>query len=202
MQLFISMTLTMIVITDPPGNLPIFLALTRTMTKRNQKRIAWQSALIGVGLLLSFALFGKYVFQFLGISKAALQISGGLLLLLVSLQLLTGQEEEPGEAGSGVNPAIVPLATPLLAGPGAIVAVMLGMEQTGGELSGVLAVVLAVLISGVVQWITFFFGVQISRVIGEGGLSLLTRISGMLLAAIAVQLMAEGVLFFLQTGLK
>lgn len=197
LELFISTAVTLTVVTDPAGNLPIFLSLTFNMQKKEKQKIAWQSALVGLGIIITFAVFGSYIFKFLHISVPALQASGGILLLLVSLQLLTGQEGDPGEGGNGVNPAVVPLGTPLLAGPGAIVAVMLAIGETGGLPGKVIAVFSAVLVAILIQWLTFHFGVEISRVLGKGGLSFLTRISGMLVAAIAVELVASGVMGFI-----
>lgn len=94
--LFVSAFATLFVIIDPPGNLPIFLALTSKASERNRRRIAFQANFIAGILLLLFGFFGFSVFNALGISAPALQLSGGLLLLLIALQLLTGQEQDPG----------------------------------------------------------------------------------------------------------
>ena len=143
--------------------------------------------------LAVFAFFGQQILRLLGISVASMQISGGLLLLIVALQLLSGREEDPGKPGA-TNVALVPLGIPLLAGPGAIAAVMLAADQAAGKgVGGVLACVAAVLLVHIIEWLTMRFANPLNRILGEGGTIFLTKISGMLLAAIAVQLIISGV---------
>ena len=117
------------------------MALTRAMDKKTRKKVAFQANFIALALLLLFGFFGFYLFEWMGISASALQISGGLLLLLVALQLLTGKEQDPGDAGGSIHVAMVPLGMPLLAGPGAIVAFMLLMRDTDGDLVDTLTVI-------------------------------------------------------------
>lgn len=191
---------TLFVIMDPPGLIPVFLALTSTMTKEQRKVAAFQATFTALGVITAFILFGQYILDFLHISLPALQLSGGLLLLLMGMELLMGRT---GEASSGVkvNVALVPLGTPLLAGPGAIVAAMLAAQRVaqspGGPLAGWVAVAAAVVLMHLVLWLTMRFSVTLFRVLGEGGVSLLTRLAGLLLAAIAVQLMADAIFAFL-----
>jgi multiple antibiotic resistance protein len=116
-------------------------------------------------------------------------------LLLVALELLTGREQEPGQTRD-VNVALVPLGTPLLAGPGAIVATMVFVDQVDGA-PDVVAVILGVVGVHVVLWLTMRFSVAILRLIRESGVTLVTRISGLLLSAIAVQLIADSVRAFI-----
>jgi multiple antibiotic resistance protein len=191
--LFISTFTTLFVIADPFGNLPVFMALTATMTRSERKTAAWQATATSLGVLTVFALFGQWILSLLHLSEEAMQISGGLLLLLVALQLLTGHESSPGGPGSA-NVALVPLGVPLLAGPGSIVAVMMAAQEAVRAHGGIWAVALALIVVHVVEWITMRFANPISRLLGEGGIIFLTRISGMLLAAIATQLMINGIL--------
>ncbi|RPF27658.1 MarC family protein [Georgenia muralis] len=188
---------TLFVIMDPPGTVPVFLALTSRMTGAQRRAAARQATLVAFGVILTFTLFGQYILGFLHISVPALQLSGGLLLLLVAMELLTGQAEEPTPSASGVNVALVPLGTPLLAGPGAIVAAMLAVEQSDGSTGDRVAIGLALVAIHVVLWLAMRFAVVIHRVLGEGGTTLVTRLAGLLLAAIAVQLMADAVFAFL-----
>lgn len=191
--LFVSAFTTLIVIVDPPGNLPIFIALTSRMTLKERRRTAIQANLVALGILLTFGFFGFKLLEVLHITVEALQLSGGLLLLLVALQLLTGAESDPGDK-STPNVAIVPLGMPLLAGPGTIVAMMLSMERAWGSAVDMVTVVVALLLVIFVTWLTMRFANPIVRVLGNGGITLLTRLSGMLLAAIATQLMINAVL--------
>src|SRR5215467_12748506 len=96
-RFFWEVFVTLLVITDPPGVVPPFLGLTRGLPGKVRARLAWQAAVVALGVILAFAVFGQTVLAYLGIEVAALQGAGGLLLLLVALQLLTGQLEEPTE---------------------------------------------------------------------------------------------------------
>ncbi|QOQ38504.1 MarC family protein [Trueperella pecoris] len=191
--LFASAFATLLVIIDPPGNVPVFMALTRALNKSERKKVAFQANFIAMVLLLLFGFFGFVLFGYMGISAEALQISGGVLLLLVALQLLTGKEEDPGSAGGTIAVAMVPLGTPLLAGPGSIVAFMLLMRDSG-DVWGQVAVVAAAASVLLISWMSMHFAGAIMRLLGEAGVMLLTRLSGMLLAAIATQLIISGVL--------
>ena len=156
-------------------------------------------ALIGVVALVviaSFAVFGQRILDYLHISVAALQGAGGLLLLIVALQLLTGEESEQ-HADAGVNVALVPLGTPLLAGPGAIVATMLAMQraQGGAQVASVFLALAAVLL---ITWLTFRYAGALLRLLRESGIVLLSRIAGLLLSAIAVQMIADSVRAFIE----
>jgi len=145
-----------------------------------------------------FAVVGQQILGFLGIGIPALQGAGGLLLLIVALELLTDRQDDPSEVPD-VNVALVPLGTPLLAGPGAIVATMVFVQQAEGAAdytaiaAGILAIHLAV-------YLSLRFSVGITRIIRESGIVLLTRVAGLLLSAIAVQLVADSVRGFLAEG--
>lgn len=201
LTLFLSTLITLIVIMDPPGAVPIFLALTARMTSAERSAAARRASLVAFGVIALFALFGQRILDYLHVSIAALQGAGGLLLLLVALQLLTGQESE-AMADAGVNVAMVPLGTPLLAGPGAIVAMMLAVQQAGAGpgVPGYLAVGLALLATMLVVYLFLRFATVVRRVLGESGTVLATRIAGLLLSAIAVQMVARAVQAFVTEG--
>jgi len=194
LTLLAEVTITLFVIMDPPGTIPLFLSLTGGRSAAMRRRAAWQAVVVAFGVIVLFALFGRQILAYLHISLPALQTAGGLLLLLVALELLTGKEE--AVQAKDVNVALVPLGTPLLAGPGAIVATMVFVEQvdSAAELT---AVALGVVAIHVVLWLTMRFSVGILRLIKESGVTLVTRISGLLLSAIAVQLVADAVRAFI-----
>jgi multiple antibiotic resistance protein len=198
-QLLGSVFVTLFVIMDPPGTVPIFLALTSSMTGRQRVRAARQAVAVAFGVIIAFAVFGRALLDYLHIGLPALQCAGGLLLLLVALELLTGKDEAPGGA-EGVNVALVPLGTPLLAGPGAIVATMVYVQQTQGRVSAWVAIVLALVGVHVCLWGAMRFAGRIHRVLGQSGTTLVTRIAGLLLSAIAVQLVADAVRAFVVDG--
>jgi multiple antibiotic resistance protein len=188
--------ITLFVIMDPPGTIPVFLALTSGNEAAQRSRAAWQAVVVSFGVIVAFALFGRQILTYLNISLPALQCAGGLLLLLVALELLTGREKDPA-SDEDVNIAMVPLGTPLLAGPGAIVAIMVfvGRVHSGPDLVAVAAGVVGV---HVIMWITMRFSVGILKLLRESGVTLVTRISGLLLSAIAVQLVADAVRAFIE----
>ncbi len=194
LTLFTSTFVTLIVILDPPGAIPIFLALTGQLTARERAAAARRASLVALGVIASFAVFGQRILDYLNISLPALQGAGGLLLLIVALQLLTGTASQP-HAEAGVNVAMVPLGTPLLAGPGAIVATMLAVQRADGP-GGLVAVAAALLSAVLVVYLTFRFGEPLARLLKESGIVLLSRIAGLLLSAIAVQMVADAVIAF------
>ena len=194
--LFATAFTTILVIQDPLGAIPIFLSLTSRQTARERKSSARQATL--VSFCFVFAVFGRYILKFLGITVPALQISGGLLLLLVALELLTDRaDESPDPDAVTANAALVPLGTPLLAGPGAIVAAMVAVESAATPVAGWVSVVLALLATHVVIWLALRFSLTLHRVLGDSAIRVLTRILGLLLAAIAVQMIADGVLAYI-----
>ena len=192
--LFGTSFITLFVIMDPPGTVPLFLALTSGRSKRDRHRLALQAAVVSFSVICVFAVFGRQILDYLGITVPALEGSGGLLLLLIALELLTGRSEAPTETAD-VNVALVPLGTPLLAGPGAIVAVILFVQKIHAP-GDFLAVALAIVVMHVVIWLTMRFSGLIIRVIKDSGVTLVTRIAGLLLAAIAVQMIADAVTSF------
>jgi len=188
--------ITLLVITDPPGIVPVFLALTRGRTSKDKSRLAWQAAVVAFAVIGVFALFGRSILDYLAVNLPALEGAGGLLLLLVALELLTGKAGTPSDQDvSTASVAFVPLGTPLLAGPGAIVAVMLFVQRAHG-LGNAIALVGAVLGVAIAAWAAMRFAATLHRVLTDNGVELLTRIAGLLLAAIAVQLVANSAIAF------
>lgn len=196
MKFFWEVFVTLLVIIDPAGTVPLFLGLTRGRSRRDRRRLAWQATLVAFGVIVVFALFGRTILNYLGVGLAALEGAGGLLMLLVALELLTGKATEPTEAElARANVAFVPLGTPLLAGPGAIVATMLYVQRAHGVGDG-LALAGALIAVALAVWLAMRFALVVHRLLTDNGVELLTRISGLLLAAIAVQLVANSAMAF------
>lgn len=191
---------TLIVILDPMGLMPVFLGLTSKLSRTAQRKAAFQASLVSFGVILAFAFLGQQILRALHISMESLKLSGGVLLFLVAMELLTSSDmEQPDTGDDAVNVALVPLGIPLLAGPGAIVAVMVSMAQahTAGSIVGVVGAVVA---THVVIWLSMRFALELSRFLGTGGIMLLTKISGVLLAAIATELVMGGVFDFIKNA--
>lgn len=195
LDLFLTTAVTLFVIVDPPGLLPVFLGLTNALEPEQRRRAADRASAVAFGVIAVFALFGRQILDYLQVSVPALQVSGGLLLLLIALELLMGKGEDP-VAHDGVNVAIVPLGTPLMAGPGAIVATMLAVQRNP-TLMGYLTVALSLVAVMVLVWIFLRFAGKIRAVLRESGTVLASRIAGLLLSAIAVQMVADGIFGFL-----
>ena len=196
LDLFITTAVTIFVIVDPPGLLPVFLGLTNALTPRQRRRAADRASAVAFGVIAVFAIFGKQILDYLQVSVPALQVSGGLLLLLIALELLMGKAEDP-VAHKGVNVAIVPLGTPLMAGPGAIVATMLAVQRSPG-LAGYLTVALALITVMFLVWVFLRYAGLIRAILRESGTVLASRIAGLLLSAIAVQMVADGIFGFIE----
>ena len=185
---------TLFVILDPPGAAPIFLGLAAGKTVKEQRKLAWQAAFVSLFVIVTFALFGNALLDYLNISLAALQGAGGILLLITGLGLLTGSLVE-SESATSQNIALVPLGTPLLAGPGAIVTTMLYVQKAdnGGQLTSLALAIIAV---HIIIGITFMFSTKILAVIKDSGVTLLARIAGLLLSAIAVEMIVSSIKSF------
>jgi multiple antibiotic resistance protein len=193
-KLFTEVFVTLVVIMDPVGTIPIFLALTGGRPVRARRRLAWQAVVVSIVVIAAFALFGQQILRYLGITLPALRGAGGLLLALVALELLSGKQERPDDVPD-VNVALVPLGTPLLAGPGAIVATIVFVRGADGAGDG-LAIAAGILAVHLMLFLALRFANVILRIIREGGVLLVTRISGLLLSAIAVQLIADSAIAF------
>lgn len=182
---------TLLVIMDPPGMVPIFLALTGPLPARQRHRAGTQAVALAGAVIVAFAVGGQQILRYLGIDLPALQGAGGLLLVLVALQLLTGKQDDPSQVAT-TNVALVPLGTPLLAGPGAIVATMLFVRRAS-TFGDYLAIAVAIVLVLVAVWLVLRFSGIVVRILRPSGIEVLTRIAGLLLAAIAVQLIADAV---------
>lgn len=185
---------TLFVIMDPVGTIPVFLALTSGRSVAAMRRAAWQAVAVSFSVIVAFAFFGQQILAYLNISMPALQVAGGLLLLLVALELLTGKEKETA-AAANTNVALVPLGTPMMAGPGAIVATMVFSDRVDG-FATFAAVALGVVLVHLALWLSMRFSLPILKLIRESGVLLVSRIAGLLLSAIAVQLVANAVRAF------
>lgn len=186
---------TLFVIVDPVGTVPLFLSLTSGRSPALRRRLATQAVLVSFLVITTFAVFGQSILRYLGITLPSLQAAGGLLLLLVALQLLTGTADEPTETRN-VNVAMVPLGTPLLAGPGAIAATIVFVQRLEGW-ADIAALAAGIVGVHLVLWATMRYSVGLIRLLRESGVLLITRISGLLLAAIAVQLTADAIRAFI-----
>ena len=194
-KLLITSFITLTVIIDPIGNSPVFLVLTGDAAGARRRRFAGQAVLAAAAVIFVFAFFGNYILAYLGITLQSLMVAGGVLLGIVALDMMKGRVSPRDDARSA-NVALVPLGTPLLGGPGAIVAAMVLMERSQAA-SDKLLVAAGIAAALAVVWVALRLASQLTAVLKETGLDLLTRVMGILLAAIAVEFIHEAVVGWL-----
>ncbi len=194
---FATAFITMAVLMDPLGNIPTFLALSSGRTAAQRARAATQAVLVALVIILGFALAGRAVLDYLNVSISALSVAGGLLLALVALEMLSGHYDDPEVAERG-NIALVPLGTPLIAGPGAIAATMVLLEDHATRL-GRVGVGLGIAAALALVWIVLRLSAPIGSRVSESVIHLLSRLMGLLLAGIAVELVFSGVRDWIET---
>lgn len=190
---------TLFVIIDPIGMTPLFVAITQGMETARRRVIALRACVTAALILIVFAAFGEAVLGFVGISMPAFRIAGGILLFLTALDMLferrskrrQGQAHEAEEEDEGDDPSVFPLAIPLIAGPGSIATVILLAGQKPGleGLAWVIGVMLSVIM---IVFLLFLTAGLLERALGRTGINVITRLLGMLLAALAVQFVLDG----------
>ncbi len=190
---------TLFVIVDPIGLTPLFAAMTQDMKIKLQRQIATRAIIVAFFILVAFALFGDAILSFAGISMPAFRIAGGILLFITALDMLferrTKRREGQKDEELRDDPSVFPLAIPLIAGPGSIATVILLAGNTNVENSliwtfGVIAAVLSSVFA------MFLIAPLIQRALGKTGINVTTRLLGMLLAALAVQFVMDGIADF------
>lgn len=193
---------TLFVIIDPIGLSPLFLTLTRGYNPALRRRIAFRACGIALGILLVFALFGERILEVIGISMPAFRIAGGILLFLTALDMLFERRQtrrkdqaEGGQEEHQDDPSAFPLAIPLLAGPGAIATVILLVGEARSTLDVMLVIAVMILVLALVL-VLFFLASPLEKALGKTGIAVATRLMGMLLAALAIQFILDGVAGF------
>lgn len=198
---FVVTLVTVFAVVDPIGTLPFFAAFTDGLPAEDQRRILVRSVVVSTLILIVFALAGRYLFAAFGFTLAAFEIAGGILLFIVAYDMLRGElgptrltsqdQKEAIEHRDEV--AVFPLAIPLLAGPGSISTVMIYAGGASVGPLGTLAAFVAVLVTGGATFVIFRYGDAILRTLGRVGVMALTRVLGLLLAAVAIQFILMGV---------
>ncbi|MEM7242298.1 MAG: MarC family protein [Pseudomonadota bacterium] len=197
LELYVAAFATLFVLIDPIGVTPMFAALTAGASPKERVMIAIRGVGVAGALLVIFGLFGTNLLEALGISLPAFRVAGGLMLFLVAVEMLfqkrtERRENEADKAAAIDDPSVFPLAMPLLAGPGALAAMMLLTSRAEG--SEVAAVYLAAGTVLAISMAAFSMTAFIERVLGDAGIRVLTRVFGMLLGALAVQFVFDGLI--------
>lgn len=191
-------TTALLVILDPFIAIPLFLTLTRGQDGRQRMRIAFITSLAVAVVLVAAAVFGDSLLTFMGTSLASFRVGGGIVLLLMALAMLRAETDtlrtsaaEKKSADEMSTIAVVPLAIPMLAGPGAISTVIIQMQRSALPLHPPM-VIGCILFVSVVLWVVLSLAMQIGSTLGRLGMSIIDRLFGLLLAAIAIEIMANG----------
>ncbi|WP_291423662.1 MarC family protein [Deinococcus sp.] len=200
--------LTMVVVMDPIGLAPIFIGLAGSRPAFERRRMATKGVLVAGGIILLFGLFGQALLHYLGISLSAFRIAGGLLLFMIALDMVFARQsgsketpEEEKEAQERPDISVFPLAIPLIAGPGTLASIMIEANTAHGE---PLLLLTVMLVTGAVLLLCYLalrLSGQIARLMGLTGIHVVTRVLGVLLAALAVQYVADGTLTLMRGGL-
>jgi multiple antibiotic resistance protein len=190
--------MALLVLINPLSAIPIFISLTPHSSQAERKKIAKLTSLTIAIVVCLFALVGEGLLSFLGISIGSFQVAGGLLVLMIALAMMNAQptptkttDEERSEAESKANIAVVPLAIPLMSGPGAISTVII-YATTAHSWVDVAKIVVSGLLVAVVCYAALTMATPISRVLGKTGINIVNRVMGMLLAALSVEIMVDG----------
>jgi multiple antibiotic resistance protein len=193
---FWAIVLNLFLIIDPIGCLPVFIAITKDNTREQRRKMIMRATIIAFLVLLLFALIGKPLMDYFGISIPAMRIAGGVLLFIIGMEMLFGRisrtessDRELKEAEEKQDVSITPLAIPLLAGPGAITAVIL---HSGTSSIGPWAVILALLFVLGVGWLLLSLSEHITKRLGTIGITVTGRVMGLLLIFVSAQLVIDG----------
>jgi multiple antibiotic resistance protein len=182
--------IALFIIVDPFGNIPIFMGLTEKMADNQRKKVYNTATLVGVILLLVFAFTGQEILMIFGLSIYSFEVAGGLLLLIIAIRILiAGSMHENVESPESIG--AVPIAIPLLVGPGAITATIFNLQAYG-----TVTAILSVLIVLSLTWVILRFIKWIYRFLGKAGSLVIARVMALLIAAIAIQYIMTGVTHF------
>ncbi len=194
MAAIITAFVTLFVVIDPIGLAPLFIALTPGMSDSQRLRVGWRATVIAAVLLTMFGLAGESILEFVGISLPAFRIAGGILLFLTALDMLFERRTERREgqaADDDHDPSVFPLATPLLAGPGALATMILLVGQGNSATHTLIIHVVMFSVLGLCM-LFFLLAGPLARLLGRTGTMVVTRLLGMLLAALSVQFIIDG----------
>jgi multiple antibiotic resistance protein len=204
MLFFLKSLVAMFTIVDPIGLVPVVLSLTANLPSLERQRVVTRAALIAGIVLLVFGVAGQLIFSSLGVTSEAFSIAGGILLLLIAIDMLFGRQsgaretaKEAQDARTREDVSVFPLAIPLIAGPGALATVTLLVDTASGQPLLLAAVAGATLITLIAAWIAMRISLPIQQRVGITGITVLSRVLGMLLAAVAAQFILNGIATFI-----
>lgn len=200
LEIFLTSFATLFVVVDPPGLGPLFVALTAGVEPARRRVYAIRGVAVAAGVLLVFGLFGQSVLDLIGVGLPAFRISGGLMLFFIAMEMLFEKRDERRaktthddmERAPGHDPSVFPLGTPLIAGPGAMASMILLMSKSSGDYAAQAVIFVALAAVLAICLVLFLAGGWMERLLGQTGISVVTRLLGVLLGALAVQFVLDG----------
>jgi len=201
LETFLEAFITLFVVIDPFGITPVFAALTKDESLARKRQIALKATVISTIILLSFAFIGDWLLDHLGISEPSFRIAGGLLLLIAAIDMVVAKpsgissttSEEAAEAIEREDVSVFPLAIPLIAGPGGLAAITILMRGAGNDYSMQIGIITVLVVVLAITYVMLLLSGYISRWLGITGLNVFSRVLGIILAALAIQFITDGV---------
>lgn len=193
MDFFISSVITLFLVMDAFGNIPLFITALKKVAPERRKAVLVRELIIALGIMVAFLFLGKWFLKAFGVSSSSLSIAGGIILFIISIKLVFGGEESPKSDPKEEEPFIVPLAIPLVAGPAALSMVMILSAQQPSKLITLGVVLVASILNSAVLMASF----PISNLLGKRGLTAIERLTGMILVLMSVDMVMRGIASFL-----
>jgi multiple antibiotic resistance protein len=197
MEFLLSAVITLFVVMDPFGNIPLFITALRKVAPERRKIVLIRELAIALAIMVTFMFVGRRIMAFMGIAEYSLSIAGGLVLIMISFKLVFGGSDDVKENNKDEEPFIVPLAIPLVAGPGALSVTLILAAQSHDKF----LILAAVLIASALNFIILLLSFPISDLLGKRGLLAIERLTGMVLVLMSVNMIMGGVAEFIKKGL-
>jgi multiple antibiotic resistance protein len=200
LEIFIQTFFLYFIVIDPLGNTPLFLIVTQNMETKQKIKTALSATIIATIILLFFALLGSYVLNYLNISFPAFTIGGGLILLLISMEMLFDKRQQRKEGDIDLNSdnvSVFPLATPLIAGPAAITSVIVSVSDIGNNFTNQTVGMLSLVLVLFLTFIIFFIASKFSKIINKKIISVFSRVIAIILVGLSIQYILDGIKTFI-----
>ena len=200
LEIFIKTFVLYFIVIDPLGNTPLFLIITQHLETKDKIKTALGGIMIATIILLFFALLGNFILSYLNISFSAFTVAGGIILFLISMEMLFDKRQQRKEGDlnySSDKISVFPLATPLLAGPASITSIIVSVTDIGGNFTNQVVGIFSLFLVMVITFIIFYVASKSSNIINKKVISVISRVIAIILAGLSVQYILEGIKFFL-----
>ena len=200
LEIFIKTFVLYFIVIDPLGNTPLFLIITQHLEKKDKIKTALGGIMIATIILLFFALLGNFILSYLNISFSAFTVAGGIILFLISMEMLFDKRQQRKEGDlnySSDKISVFPLATPLLAGPAGITSIIVSVTDIGGNFTNQVVGIFSLFLVMVITFIIFYVASKSSNIINKKVISVISRVIAIILAGLSVQYILDGIKIFL-----